>query len=267
MLYPVRYRWLFLLCLSCVCGLAQPKRLTPPLHLDKAQNLIAQQRFPEALAEIRNALAANPSPEIQFQAGKLLRSLAELRFAVLSEAAPQSAALKELAGARQERMGRFAEALAEYRIALQLEPNRPGLRFLIGNVLWKMRDLEAAISELQAELTRSPHHSLANLRLGQAWVSLGQEDRAVLPLEAALAAMPQSSEARRDLGKAYRKLKRLQDARRQWEVLAAARPQDDQVHYLLASLYRELGEPELSRLALDRHRTLLNQRRLEAGKD
>jgi Flp pilus assembly protein TadD len=72
--------------------------------------------------------------------------------------------------------------------------------------------------------------------------------------------MPESTDARRELGKAYRNLGRTADARRQWEAVAKARPEDDQVHYLLGNLYRQLGEGELARRELARHREILERR-------
>jgi len=263
---------LLLFCLLPLVALAQssarkPGAYSPQARLQRAQNFLDQQRIPEALEELRKALEVRPDPELQFQVGKLLRTLAESRFAALSEAAPGSAALRELAGDRHERMGQFAEALEEYRRAARLEPHRPGLHFRKGNVLWKMRDFDAAIPELEAELARSPHHGMANLRLGQARISSGQEDQALVPLESAVAAMPNLTEARRDLGKVYRKLGRNQDARREWELVATAKAGDEQIHYLLAALYRDLGENELASRSLERHRSMLNQRRAQAGKE
>ena len=35
-------------------------------------------------------------------------------------------------------------------------PDRPGLHYLVGNILWKLRDYDAAIPELEAEQRRTP---------------------------------------------------------------------------------------------------------------
>jgi len=78
--------------------------------------------------------------------------------------------------------------------------------------------------------------------------------------------MPESVLARRELGKAYRKIGRLQEARREWEAVVKARPEDDQAHYLLGNLYRELGEAALARQELEKHREILERRRLLAEK-
>ena len=229
-----------------------------------ARTLIELNRIADAVAEIDRALAGTAEPEMRFQAGRLLRELAERRFADLERAAPGSAATLELAGARFEWAGDLDEALKHYRAAAGLEPNRPGAHYRIGNILWRKRELDASVEELRRELSLNPHHALANLRMGQALLTANRDENAVEYLQRAVTAMPQSLEARRELGKAYRKAGRLGEARSEWEAVARARPSDDQVHYLLGNLYREMGEAALARRELETHRAILERRRLRA---
>jgi len=226
-----------------------------------ARTLVELGRVPEALAEIDRALAGQADPEIQFQAGNIIRDLAEQRFADLERLAPDSSAVRELAARQFEQQGKLQEALREYRAAIAKEPGRPGLHYEAGNILWRMRELDAATEELQAELTRTPHHGMANLRLGQVFLNRNQAPEAVVFLEQAVDAMSESTEARRELGKAYRSLGRTADARTQWEAVAKTRPDDDQVHYLLGNLYRQLGDADRARRELNRHREILERRR------
>ncbi len=225
-----------------------------------ARTLVELGRIPEALAEIDRALAGQPDPEIQFQAGSIVRDLAEQRFADLERLAPDSAAVRELTARHFEQQGKLPEALREYRAAIAKEPGRPGLHYEAGNILWRMRELDAATEELQAELTRTPHHGMANLRLGQVFLNRNQAPQAVVFLEQAVEAMSESTDARRELGKAYRSLGRTAEARRKWEAVAKARPDDDQVHYLLGNLYRQLGDGDRARRELNRHREILERR-------
>ena len=243
---------------------AQPNDASARLYL--ARTLIETNRVAEAVGEIERALAGEPSVETRFQAGDILRELAERRFARLEAAAPESAAVRELAGNRLEMQGRLAEALREYRAVAAREPGRPGIHYRIGSILWKQRELEEASKELKFELGRNDHHALANLRLGQVLVALNQEAEAAPYLERAVAAMPESADARRELGKAYRKMGRGADARREWEQVAKARPEDGQIHFLLGNLYRELGETELASRELETHRKMLERRRALAEK-
>src|SRR6266700_1424060 len=55
-----------------------------------ARTLVELRRIPEALAEIERVLATSSDAEARFQAGKLMRELAERRFAALERLAPDS---------------------------------------------------------------------------------------------------------------------------------------------------------------------------------
>ena len=226
-----------------------------------ARTLVETGRTPEALVEIERALARPVAPEVRFEAGRLLRGLAERRFAVLEQTAPNSAATLELAGARFERAGDLEAALKQYSAAASLEPNRPGIHYRVGNILWNKRELDSAAQALRRELALTPQHGMANLRIGQVLLNGESADEALPYLERAVAAMPQSVEARREIGKAYRKAGRTAEARAAWEAVAKARPDDDQIHYLLGTLYRELGEPVLAKRELEKHRDILQRRR------
>jgi len=236
----------------------QPRDAQSRLYL--ARTLVELGRVSEALAEIDRALATQTDPEIQFQAGSIVRDLAERRFAELDRLAPDSAAVRELAGRHFEQQGKLPEALGEYRAAMAKEPGRPGLHFEAGNILWRMRELDEATEELQTELARTPRHGMANLRLGQVFLVRNQEAQAVVFLERAVDVMPEYTDARRELGKAYRNLGRSADARKQWEAVVKARPDDDQVHYLLGNLYRQLGDADRARRELSKHREILERR-------
>ena len=226
-----------------------------------ARTLVELGRIPEALTEIERVLATSSDPEARFQAGKLIRELAERRFAALERLAPDSAAVKELAGRRFELEGKLPDALREYRGAIVAEPDRPGVHFEAGNILWRLDELDAAAGELRTELARTPHHGMANLRMGQILLSLNEDPQAREFLERAVHEMPESTEARRELGKAYRNAGRLAEARALWEAVAKSHPEDDRVHYLLGNLYRQLGETALARRELDKHRQILARRR------
>ena len=237
---------------------AKPSDARSRLYL--ARTLIQLGRVPEALEELQRVLASQGDAEVLFEAGSIVRELAELRFSDLDRLAPDSAAVHELAARHLEQQGKLAEALQEYRAAAVKEPGRPGLHYEAGNILWRMRELDAATEELQAELTRSPHHGMANLRLGQVFLTRNQAEQAVPYLDQAVHAMPESADAHRELGKAYRSLGRTADARTQWEAVASARPDDDQVHYLLGNLYRQLGDADRAKRELNRHREILERR-------
>src|SRR5690242_9073731 len=96
--------------------------------IQTAQRLLAEGKVIEALYEIDGVLRANPDdPEIQFQAGVLLRRLGADRVARLRQLAPDSPEAHELMGESLESRGELDEALAEYRAAMKIRPDSAGL--------------------------------------------------------------------------------------------------------------------------------------------
>jgi tetratricopeptide (TPR) repeat protein len=226
-----------------------------------ARTLLEQNRGSEAVAELQRVLTEPVPPEVRFEAGRLLRELAERRLAQLETVAPESPATLELAGERLEWTGNLDGALEQYRAAAIRDNQRPGVHYRIGNILWRKRETDAALKELKMELALTPSHGMANLRVAQVLLQSDRTMESIQYFERAVEAMPESMEARREAGKAYRKAGKAAEARAEWEAVAKARPNDDQIHYLLASLYRELGETELSKIELEKHRSLLDKRR------
>jgi tetratricopeptide (TPR) repeat protein len=228
--------------------------------INAARRLVEQGKTVEALAEIQAALRNAPDdPEVQYQAGELLRTLGANRAERLQQLAPDSAEAHELLGRSLEARGRLNDALAEYRAAMRVNPNLRGLHFLIGNALWKKREFEAARAELEAELRVNPNHALANLRLGQTLLSLDQP-ACVDYLLKAVAADDSSIEAHRALGQAYRLTGDHRRALEQFRIVAQRRPKDEAVHAQLAGEYRALGDAARAKAEMEEHRRLLEAR-------
>jgi len=225
-----------------------------------ARTLLELHRNSEAVAEIQRALTEPVAPDVRFEAGRVLRDLAEERLTQLQTIAPDSPATSELAGERFERAGNLDAALQQYRAAAKSHNDRPGIHYRIGNILWLKRETDDALVELKKELALTPQHGMANLRAGQLLLQTDRAAESIAYFERALVAMPESTEARREAGKAYRKTGRATEARSQWEAVAKARPNDDQIHYLLGNLYRELGQSALANAELEKHKVILQRR-------
>jgi predicted Zn-dependent protease len=238
---------------------ANPRSESARLYL--ARTLVELDRTSQALEVLQALTLPSATSEARLEAGRILRHLAERRFRSLQRVAGGTPATLEILGRRLEREGNFAKALEQFEAVRKLEPDRPGIRYALGSVLWKMREFPRAEAELRGELAAQPGHSMANLRLGQLLILTNREAESIPHLEAARLALPHLPEISRELGKAYRKVGRIQDARAAWEAVASARPADDQVHYLLSGLYRELGETDKAKLELEQHRKILEGRR------
>jgi len=131
--------------------------------------------------------------------------------------------------------------LVEYREALRLSPQAPGLHYSIGHAYWQMKRFAEAIPELDKELELNPNHPSANYVLGHIYLYQRQTEGAARHLQVAVEAEPDFVEARKQLGKALSLLEDNQNAVEQLKLAAAADRQDDSLHYLLAGVYKKMG--------------------------
>lgn len=244
---------------------AEPKDFEARTFLIRSH--IEMGELPRALQELQTLLSLAPgNPEVQFQAAQILQQLAGDRFAGLQRLAPDSAETHELLGRHYEATGRLREALREYRLALERNPQGAGLRFLIGNVLWKLMEFDAALPELRAELRSNPGHTMASYRVGHILVSQRKAEEAVPHLEAVVRTDPKFLDARRELGRALRLIGRHQEALKELRLVAEGRPDDELVHAQLAAVYKALGDNERATAAMAAHEEVLRKRRELAGR-
>jgi tetratricopeptide (TPR) repeat protein len=82
-------------------------------------------------------------------------------------------------GIALEERGRRAEALEQYREALNIEPNRAQAHNNLANVLDELGQTNEALAEYRAALRLNPNAPLAHLNLGTLLVKLGQFDEAM----------------------------------------------------------------------------------------
>ena len=232
--------------------------------VDSARALIDAGRFVDALHEISELQKdSSEDPQVQFEIGRLLQELANLRAENLKRLAPDSPQVHEITGKTLEAHGKLPEALREYDLAVKVDPVQPGLHFLIGNLHWKQHEYSAAIPELKEELRLNPHHALANLRLGQISLSTdpGSPQKAIAYLQQAVADKHTGLIAHRELGKALRLAGRYQDALKELNLVAAQNPEDELVHGQLAAVYKAQGNKEATAQQLLLQRSILDRKR------
>ena len=130
----------------------------PNARVDYGVALEQQGRFPEALAEYREAVRLSPdNVQAQYNIGNLL-----------------------------DKMGRPAEARPELLKAVQLNPKSAASRDALGAVLVELGQFDEALDQL-AEATRlDPHHSGAHFDLGKALLKLGRDAGAMDEFRTAL---------------------------------------------------------------------------------
>ena len=185
--------------------------------------------------------SSHPYEESIYALSRIYGQLAQLTAQRVWNLDPNSYRSHQLLGEAYEAKENYERALDEYREALRLSSQAPGLHYSIGHAYWQMKRFQEAIPEMERELALNPYHPSANYVLGHIYLYRRQIEKAVHYLQVAVEAEPNFAEARKQLGKALSLLEENQKALDELRLAAAADPEDDSVHYLLAGVYKKMG--------------------------
>jgi tetratricopeptide (TPR) repeat protein len=221
--------------------------------------------FPAAIGDLRAAVAVDDDFETSYFLGiAYLRAKqfadAQQWFKHLQETMGDSAALHVLIG-RAYSIGHFPEsAVAEFRKAIQLDPQYPHAHGLLGYAILEFRGEEAypqARLEFERELKLHPDDYNALLLLGISAVALRDFPAAEAALLHARRLRPEESFAYLYLGETYSQTKRLPQAVEALEkyVRLVRDPEEvprdvSRAYYLLGQNLRRLGRLEEAQKAL-----------------
>ena len=179
--------------------------------------------------------------------------------AELLRLAPDSARA-HLAVAEDHRLnGREKEALAEYAIALERDPNLREAREAQAEIYRGQGNHEAAAEAYEAALRLTPQSSALHYGYGDSLLHLGQAPQAIPHLRRALAGEPPVAGAHALLGKALLDVGELAAAERNLRQALALEPDAQaqmRVHYHLARLYRKRGDSQTAAAHLAAFRAL-----------
>ena len=163
---------------------------------------------------------------------------------------PNSALVHVFRGDVLAARGLTSEALAEYQLALKMDPHWPDIHLMIGSLLGILGRWDEAVAELREQLRDFPDDPRALVELGSVFSRSGNYAAALRPLEQALAHDASNYEAHYRLGQALVNLGRNQAALPHLERAAALNPAKSDTYYLLHRAYRALNNPEMASRAL-----------------
>jgi tetratricopeptide (TPR) repeat protein len=147
-------------------------------------------------------------------------------------------------GIAYDKIGKYAEAVEEFRGALRLDPAYIEVHNNIAVACSKMELIEEAINELEAAIRFKPEYAEAHSNLGNIYVSLGRYEEAVGELETALRYNPGYAGAHNALGNIYAEQGRVQDALREFLEAVRLSPNHALAHNNLGNIYAEQGKYE-----------------------
>ncbi|HEV2326435.1 MAG TPA: tetratricopeptide repeat protein [Terracidiphilus sp.] len=157
---------------------------------------------------------------------------------------PDSAEMHMMMAGELARRGDHANAIAQYRNAIRLNPNLPGAHYELGEQLRASSDpaLNAQAEEqYKAALQVNQYDVKAWCRLGESVAAKGDYKSAQEDYRKALAIQPRYSDAETDLAIAYISMNQTGEAISLLESAEKDDPTNIVAHYRLSLLYRRAG--------------------------
>jgi len=164
---------------------------------------------------------------------------------------PASYRVNQLSAEILEIEGKYPEAAAEYRKAIEKNPKALDLHFRLGRVILIASQgpeaLENALREFEAELALNAGDAAAEYEVGQILIAQGKRDAGVGHLDRALQLRPDFLEALVAVGKARLDSKRYPEAISILERAVKLDPRSEPAHYNLMMAYRNAGDLEAAK--------------------
>jgi len=185
--------------------------------------------------------------EIIYTAYRLYSDLADESRLSLIIVAPNSARTHQMMAHELARQGNSAEAIANYREALKLQPNLPGLHFELAEMLNSSSAPDApqqAELEYKAALAINPADEKSECRLGDLAAAKGDTAASREHYERALKLQPNDPEANIGLAKALMAMNQPEKALPLLENAVKLDPTSAVAHFRLSTIYRQMGRAE-----------------------
>ena len=159
--------------------------------------------------------------------------------------APSSYRVDQLSAEVFESQGRYAEAVAEYRKAIEKNPKAINLHYHLGRALLQQSHdpgiLEQARKEFEAELGLNPSDAAAEYQVGQILIAEQNQTAAAVHLERAAKLRPDFPEALIAVARLRAESRQYTEAIALLERAVKLQPRNEPAHYNLMLAYRNAG--------------------------
>ena len=166
------------------------------VHYNLANELAAQGKFDEAIAQYSEALRINPAhAEVHYNCGNALARLGKHQDAIWHyqralQLKPNFAEAHNNLGVTLEQQGRLNEAFVHYSRAIQLNPEYGEAHNNLAGLLAAQGKLDEAIVHYSKALRIKPDYGNARVHLAIAFMQTGQTDKAIQQYRTALRFRP-----------------------------------------------------------------------------
>ena len=189
-------------------------------------------------------------PDILYTAYRIYSAQTDEAMLGIALSAPASARMHQVQAHQLARQGVKDDAIAQYREALQIDPNLPGAHFELAELLAAIQDDEGALKEYHAALAVDPYDANSECRLGQYAFRSSDPQTAAKHFSRALQLRPNDIDSLLGLAKAQIVMGQPDRALPLLEQAAKLEPFDEVVRYQLAMVYRRLDRTQDSRREL-----------------
>jgi tetratricopeptide (TPR) repeat protein len=194
------------------------------------------------------------NPEVMYAAYRTYSDLAGESMLALAINAPDSAQMHQLMAHEETREGNTNGAVAQYRKAIAVNSNLPGIHFELAELLNSSSDAavqKQAEQEYQAALKVNPLDERSTLRMGEILEKQGDSEGALKAFNHAVELAPADSDAKLDLAKVLIEKNQSDKALALLEDTVKLEPTNATAHYRLGTLYREKGRAEDAKREVD----------------
>ena len=138
--------------------------------------------------------------------------------------------------------GELDKAIAQFKTALEINPNYPEAHYNLGAVLGQKGQLDKAIDHYQKAVEINPNLAEARNNLGLALVQKGRVDEAITQYQKALEIVPYDAKANNNLGFALAQKGQMDQALEQYRKALEIDPDNVQAHENLGLALVQKGE-------------------------
>ncbi len=207
---------------------------------------IAEKSFADALTFLNLLASEFPADgDVLYETARLHLKAWNGAVERMFDRAPASFRVNQLSAEIFEIRGQFSEAVAEYRRAVEKNPQAINLHYRLGRALLMESHapeaLQAARREFEAELRLNPNDAVAEYQIAQILEVEGKHEEARERLENAVRLDPGFPEALVALGRALSAQKNYPRAVELLERAVELAPQSESAHYNLMLAYRNAG--------------------------
>ena len=230
---------------------AFPKVQDEKIRIETGMELIeiytGTENLDKAAAVVSDLRNLDPTNEaVLYTSYRIYSDLAAESLLSLSVVNPNSARLHQAMAHELARRGNTAEAIENYRAALKIDPQLPGLHFELAEMLSTLSTTpgrQEAEKEYEAALEANPSDEQAECRLGD--IALQKDDlkEAGQRYSRALQLQPNDPEADIGMAKVFMSMDQPQKAEPLLQQALKLDPTNVLAHFRLSAVYRQTGRP------------------------